>query len=83
MTDVMNNVISLKQEIIEKNKQLMEKNNHLMWYNTFIKNLIKCVKNHKEDLYHNNNQFLIKFNNIITNAINKANTTNENASLDE
>jgi len=78
MADVMNDVISLKQEIIEKNKQLMEKNYRLMWYNTLITDLIKCVNDHKEDLYHKNNQFLIKFNNIINNAINKVNAKDEN-----
>lgn len=83
MANIMNDVISLKKEIIEKNKQLIEKNNRLMWYNNLIKNLIKCVKDHKEDLYHNNKQFLIEFNNIITNAINKADATNENTRLDK
>lgn len=67
-------VISLKQEIIEKNKQLIEKNNRLMWYNNLIKNLIKCTKNHKEDLYRTNRQFLIEFNSIINEAIKEIET---------
>ena len=65
---------SIHKLFIEKNNQLIEKNEQLMWYNNLIKNLIKCTKNHKKDLYHTNRQFLMEFNNIINEAVKEIET---------
>lgn len=47
-----NKKTDLLKLVAKKNQELIEKNERLIIYNEFMRDVLRCVDNHKEDLCH-------------------------------